>query len=271
MKSIYLVRAGRVAYAIALIVFGIHQIYYGDFRTVILPPWPIGRVENPDVFAYLTGAGLVLIGILIIFTKFARPIAFAVGAILLALAILWHLPFILFIQPHEIRHFGIWAEASKCLALAGGAFVLAGTFRGNDRSSVKNSRSNYQPRLLYFGSVLFAIVMIEFGIDHFLYSTSIATLVPTWIPGQLFWTYLAGAALIASGASIILTIKHKLAGALLSAIIFIWFLVLHIPRALAFPDLAKGNEVVSAADALAFSGTALLIACFANSKKNEIV
>ncbi len=32
----------------------------------------------------------------------------------------------------------------------------------------------------------FSITMISFGIDHFLYTEGIATLVPAWIPNHIF-------------------------------------------------------------------------------------
>jgi hypothetical protein len=37
-------------------------------------------------------------------------------------------------------------------------------------------------------------------------------------------------------------------------------LILHIPRAIAMPDAANGNELTSVFQALAFSGVALVIA-----------
>jgi len=49
-------------------------------------------------------------------------------------------------------------------------------------------------------------------------------------------------------------------GALTAVMIFIWLLVLHIPRAVADPYGANGNEITSCFEALAFSGIALIIA-----------
>ncbi len=47
---------------------------------------------------------------------------------------------------------------------------------------------------------------------------------------------------------------------LLGIMLFIWFVILHIPRAIADPNIDKGNEVTSVFEALAFSGVAFLIA-----------
>jgi uncharacterized membrane protein YphA (DoxX/SURF4 family) len=109
--------------------------------------------------------------------------------------------------------------------------------------------------------------MILFGIDHFLYADFVSKLVPMWIPGQLFWTYFAGVALIGSGIGIILKIKLKLVATLLGVMIFLWLIMLHIPRAIADPYGDKGNEVTSVFEALGFSGIAFVIAGGDNRKK----
>jgi hypothetical protein len=51
--------------------------------------------------------------------------------------------------------------------------------------------------------------------------------------------------------------------------IFLWFIFLHIPRAIADPYAAQGNEVVSASDALAFTGTAFIIAFWKDLDHNK--
>ena len=43
--------------------------------------------------------------------------------------------------------------------------------------------------------------------------------------------------------------------------LFIWFAILHLPGAFSNPTVDEGNLVVSAFDALAFSGTAFMVAC----------
>jgi uncharacterized membrane protein len=84
---------------------------------------------------------------------------------------------------------------------------------------------------------LFSIPIISFGILHFLYAKDVADYVPSWMPNHIFWTYLAGTALIGSGLAIILKIKPQLAATLLGIMIFIWFVILHIPRVIVSPML----------------------------------
>jgi uncharacterized membrane protein YphA (DoxX/SURF4 family) len=110
--------------------------------------------------------------------------------------------------------------------------------------------------------------MISFGLSHFYYTGTVADLVPGWIPAHLFWTYFAAIALIGSGIAIIIRFRVFLISNLLGLMIFIWFIILHIPRALVAPLANNGNEVTSAFSALAFSGIALVIA---NSQRSPVV
>ena len=64
---------------------------------------------------------------------------------------------------------------------------------------------------------------------------------------------------MAAGLGMITRVKARLAATLLGSIIFIWVLVLHIPRAAADPYGAIGNEVTSVFEALAFSGIAFIL------------
>lgn len=57
----------------------------------------------------------------------------------------------------------------------------------------------------------------------------------------------------------ILRIQARLAALLLGVMIFLWLLMLHIPRAIADPSGGKGNEWTSVFKALALSGIAFLL------------
>jgi uncharacterized membrane protein YphA (DoxX/SURF4 family) len=83
--------------------------------------------------------------------------------------------------------------------------------------------------------------------------------VPGWIPWPYFWTYFAGSALIAGGVGIVINVKRRLAAFLLGLAIFSWFIVLHIPRAIADPHSGNGNEWTSVFEAFGFSGIALIL------------
>jgi uncharacterized membrane protein YphA (DoxX/SURF4 family) len=83
--------------------------------------------------------------------------------------------------------------------------------------------------------------------------------VPAWIPpGQRFWTYFTGVALIAGGVGLLLPRTVRAAAFLSGVMVFLWVLLLHIPRAMS--EANQANELAGVFEALAISGVAFLIA-----------
>jgi uncharacterized membrane protein YphA (DoxX/SURF4 family) len=239
------------------------QIIYADFRPVFLPEWP-AWLHSP-IWAYLFAAMLIFSSILIIIDKEARTASIFLGWLFLLLFLLGHVPYTLFVFPHSAWHVGVWVNPLKELALSGGAFVLAGNQPATNNS--KKVFGSLSEKLIPLGRIFFAITMFEFGYSHFLYVDFVTTLVPSWIPGNLFWTYAAGIFLMGSGICIMFKIKLKLVALLTALMLFTWFVILHIPRAIADPLGGNSNEVTSVFQALAFSGIALGIAILADAIK----
>ena len=250
-----LIKAGRVFYGIGIAGIGIQQFIYSEFRPVVLPYWP-NSIPAPSIWAYIIGAALILAGAIIAFIKNARTVCILLGVFLFLLFLCFHVYYQLFLSPYDF-HFGNWTDALKELALSGGALVMASSFQG---SSVTNNT------LLSLGRIFFSIMLIVFGIDHILYKEFVAPLVPAWIPGPMFWTYFGSIALIGSGICILFKIKIRLVGILLGTMLLLWFIILHIPRAIADPYAGKGNEITSVFQALAFSGIAFVIAICAGTR-----
>jgi len=201
------------------------------------------------------GILFVLTGACIVFEKKTRPTSLLTGTLLLLVFCFYFIPY-QFMASSRYMHLLQWENAEKDLAFCSGAFVIAGCH------SETNEKTFYQSlgKLLLFGSILFSIPIISFGILHFLHAKDVADYVPSWVPNRLFWAYLAGTALIGSGLAIILKIKAGLAATLLGIMIFIWFIVLHVPRVIASPVAYLGSEITSAFIALAYSGIAFVIA-----------
>src|SRR5436190_13937460 len=216
-----LIRAGRALYGAGLAGIGVQHFIYADFRPMILPQWS-SAVPGLSAWAYLAGAALVFAGIMIAFSKRARMVSIVSG-IVFFLLFLFHVYDQLFLSPYSF-HLGLWTNALKELAFSGGGFVVAASF-SVERSFVSNKR------LLILGRIFFSTMLIAFGIDHFLYTEFVATLVPRWIHGYTFWTYFGAVALIGSGVCIMLKIYIRLVGFLLAIMLLLWFIILHIPRA----------------------------------------
>jgi uncharacterized membrane protein len=111
-------------------------------------------------------------------------------------------------------------------------------------------------KITKLGRYFLAVPMVVFGIQHFLYAGFVVHLVPTWVPGRLFWTYFAGAALFASGLGIIVNVLSRLAATLLALMISIWVIILHIPRVFQVPG---DSEFINVFDALCMLSGAYLI------------
>lgn len=241
---------GRIFYGIGVAGIGLLHFIYDGFRPFILPI-PAEETRNLTILVFITGAILVAAGLYIAFANKNKNIALYLGLFFLAFFLFGHLPNRLTNHPEML---GVWTDALKILAFSGGAFITARAFSSYDQP-------NQLQKFAIVGKYFFALLLVLFGIDHFLYVDFVKALVPTWIPGtQLFWTYVGGIALIGSGLAMFIGFKPRLMGVLLGVMMLLWLIVLHIPRAIVAPPTDNGNEWTSVFQALAFSGMAFMSA-----------
>ncbi|HTD40044.1 MAG TPA: hypothetical protein VK671_05450 [Mucilaginibacter sp.] len=246
-------RLWRFFFAISLGALAVQQLIYGNFRPVILPPsfppWLPGRLVWTWLFSVLLIAGCTAI----ILEIKARSVATILGGVLLLFVLSFHIPYQLSFTPTQL---GVWTNALKALALSGGAFIVSESLPKERNNS---AFTKILENLIPLGKYFLAVMMVIFGIDHFLYTSFVATFVPNWIPGHVFWTYFAGACLIAAGIAIILNIQRSTATKLLGVMLFLWLIILHLPRAIADPTSGDANEWTSVFEVMAFGGTAFLL------------
>jgi uncharacterized membrane protein len=231
------------------------QLVTGEFvRLVRWPAWLPGE----SVFVYLTGVVLVAIGLSILTDRQARA-ALSLLATLMLVHVFVLYPTQLLANPTVdrplLRGF-MWTNPLKSLGLVGGAALLA-------------SRLAQQPALLaplvrgigslaLYGAALFALFLFVAGLQHFAYSGFVTGMVPSWMPARSFWTYFTGVALIAGGTGIVVQATARLAAMLTALMIFLWVLLLHLPRALGGPQ--RVFETAGLFEAVALSGVALVVA-----------
>ena len=239
-----LAKAGRWAYAICLIGLAGQQLYYSDLRPVFVPAWA-SPIPGHALLAWLFSIILIASAATLLLNKGVRIAMLLLGGLLFSLFLFRYLPYELLVDPKG-GQIGAWNNALKELSISGSAFIIAGTFPDTRTAGI--------------GRIFYSIMLILFGIEHFLFAGFVKSLVPSWIPGDLFWTYFTAVALIGSGVAIILRIKVKLVATLLGIMVFIWFLVLHIPRAVVAPVTDMGNELSSVFESLWVSGIAFVIA-----------
>jgi uncharacterized membrane protein len=224
-------QAGRLCFAIAFAAFGVQHFIYARFVAGLDPPW----IPGSPLRACLMGIALVVASIRIATTAKTRVTSMLLGFLLFLYFLFLYAPRL----AANLHNPGPWTSGAEILALCGAAFVLAG-----------------KPWTI--GRYLFAITLTVFGVQHLIYAHFVATLVPSWIPGHLFWAYAVGIAFIATTLSIVTHVKAHLAAALLGLMFFTWVFILHLPRVVSASR--NGNEWTSMFVALAMCGGAWIIA-----------
>lgn len=266
-------KTGHLFYSLGIIVFGLQQIVIRDFRPQILPGFPAWAHEY-SIFAIFTGIIMVIIGLVIsgitkVEVNIRKKLSLYLGFYFLALIIVSHIPYLLFVYPHKLSHLGSWGDVLKGLAFSGGSFVMAGSFR--DTSLTSNKNNFFEPvlkKLISIGRIFFCTTIILFGCNHFVYDISM--MVPKWFGMPVFWSYFGGAALIGAGIAILFKLYLKPVALLLALMLFLWFVSLHVPNAIADPYVGRGNRIVSAFDALLFCGVALVLSQLKKQTINQV-
>ncbi|GEO11072.1 hypothetical protein [Segetibacter aerophilus] len=268
-----LIKTGRLFFSVGIVAYGVQQIIIKDFRPQIVPGFPTWA-HTIAALPIVTGVIMVVVGLIIagvfkVSDDIRKKTALYLGFYFLALIIVSHIPYLLFVYPHKLSHLGSWGDVLKELAFTGGAFVIAGSFLHNSSVPGKNNFSTSADRkLTLIGRIFFCTTIILFGCNHFAYDISF--MVPRWYGMPTFWSYFGGAALILSGIAILFKIYLKPVALLLALMLFLWFISLHVPNAIADPYAGRGNRVVSAFDALLFCGVALVLSQFRNQTSSKI-
>ncbi len=229
---------GRAFFGVATTASGVMQLVTWDFVRLV-PQWP-AWVPARSMWACAIGAILVVAGLAMLLGRTARTAGAVVGAMLLVMVLALCLPQLVAhpsIERAYLRGF-MWTNPLKALALSGGAALISG-------------RRREVPR------VLLAAFLVVCGLQHFAYNDFVTALVPSWIPAQRFWAYFTGVALIGGGAGLLVPRATRLAATLSAGMVFLWVLLLHIPRAIAGPRHAF--ETAGVFEALALSAVALML------------
>ncbi len=90
-------------------------------------------------------------------------------------------------------------------------------------------------KIMPFGRLFFAIPLAVFGSEHFTTTTSIATLVPRWMPAHVFWVYLVGLGFLFAALGIAVLVQARLAATLVGMTMLTFVLVMDLPAVAANP------------------------------------
>ena len=258
-----LIRVGRIFYGIAIGGMGFQTFFDHDFPYMLIPP---GHDWIPGLTAvcYIFGAMLMIAGVCIVLGKKTGEASLLLGTVFLLIFCFYFVPYQL-VHISGYTHFGDWENSIKELTLSGGAYVIAGCFQEKNESTFEYALE----RLIPLGRIFFSLAMISYGISHLLYGRQVVDYVPSWIPNRLFWAYFPGIPLIGSGIAILFKVRVPLIAALLGSMILVWVLILHIPYVINATAAGFVGELTSAFLALAYSGTAFVIAGAANKNNSR--
>lgn len=113
------------------------------------------------------------------------------------------------------------------------------------------------------GRIIFAVPFTIFGVMHLMMANNMAGMVPSWVPGGVFWVYVTGVALVAAAISIIAKKQIHLAAVLLAVLLGVFVMTIHLPALLGGDQMAMGGMLKD----ISLAGGALLIAGLFKEKK----
>jgi uncharacterized membrane protein YphA (DoxX/SURF4 family) len=258
-----IIKKGQLLFGIAIAAFGVENLICARFGLAVrgVPWFP----ANPFL-ACLTGVALLVAGLSTAANVRARLTATLLGILFLLYALVLEAPKV-FAMPMNI---GVRTVFFEALSMCAFALTLAGTLHAGSPSRRWGSLLN---KLFKLGPYLFGASSVVFGIDHFLVLSIIASLVPAWMHGGMFWAYLTGAAFIAAGISILTKWMDQWGAFLLGTMFLLWFLLLHSPRVVsAFRSHNPNapNEWSSAFIALGMCGGSWICAWHARQRRSQI-
>jgi uncharacterized membrane protein len=86
------------------------------------------------------------------------------------------------------------------------------------------------------GTIFYALVIGFFGINHFIYGTGMQKMVPSFLPGGVFWVYATGTCLLLAAIAFLIEKQVRLAALLLALFLLLIVLTVHLPAVLHAED-----------------------------------
>jgi len=151
------------------------------------------------------------------------------------------------------------AVALRDLVFGVGAWALAGTAMDERHGPVVR-------RAMAGGRVLFAVVLLFFGVEHVLHpefapGVPLEQSTPAWMPLRFAWGYCIGAALLVTGVAILIDKHARAAATWLGVAVTLVVLLLYLPMlAVSTGRLGVTVALNDLADTLLFAGSIFLFA-----------
>jgi uncharacterized membrane protein len=124
------------------------------------------------------------------------------------------------------------SSTNFCLCFAGIIYLVVGLLA--HRREIGATRG--WDKLISLSYVFMAAPLAVFAAEHFRAARFMQSMIPSWMPGHLFWVYFVGCALLAATTS--LTVKKfvRLSSTLLGLMFILFVCMIHIRIVLAHPE-----------------------------------
>lgn len=112
-----------------------------------------------------------------------------------------------------------------------------------------------------FGSILFGIGMLAFGVLNFVFAIPVLGLepLPDWLPAQTLWTYITAVLLVVSGGCVLSNrLWPRQSTIVLGVLLSVWLILLQVPTVLT--HLHSGSKWTPAFECLALCSAAWVLA-----------
>jgi len=221
------IRPSHAGFAAAMIGLGVLGLVYGNSALIWEPipkslPGRVVIIYLCSLIELATGIGLLL-----------RQSVVLACRVLFVFLLLWlvllKLP-ALVLAPLVMVSWESFGESA--VTLAGGWCLFAAHAGAWEHRRVKFVAGEDGIRA---ARLLFIAALPMFGLSHFVYHDLTASLVPKWMSFPLFWTYLTGSASLAAAAGMLFGIYPRLAVSLEAAMLWIFTLLVWVPRVAAVP------------------------------------
>jgi uncharacterized membrane protein len=218
-------------------------------------------------WVYFVGCALIAASLSIATKIGVRWSGLLVGIMMFMFVAMLYLPFALRHMHARITWTIVFRESS----FGGAGWILAAIAQDGWRGKARTT-------LITVGRVVIALAAIFFGIQHFLHPMGLPGVplqreMPSWVPGRALIDYVTGAALLLTGASVLLPRKTRTVAACLGGWLLLLVLVIYGPvliMALSAPDIGTKVEGINYfADTLLFAG--VILAAASATPRSDVV
>jgi uncharacterized membrane protein len=197
--------ASHIFFALTILAIGVIGLAKGGFA----PIWGVVPKSFPDrqLLAYLCTFVSLACGAGLLVRRTAAPAALVLLIYLIVFTAFFKVPFIVR-QPLVEGSYQTCGENAVLIAGAWALYVSLAA--GAKRWNVGFLSGDTGLRI---ADILYGLALIAFGLSHFAYLELTAPLVPSWLPGAVFWAYFTGVVYIVTGIAIVIGVAASLAAA----------------------------------------------------------